>query len=175
MFTAPLEEAQAHLSAIPLVKDVSIERKWPHTIRINIQERAPWGYWEVAGTSYPVDNEGVIITNVNPGWGAPAIVELGPYRTLKPGDRVDADVISLAQHLMEALPQELEQSPLRFEYSRQEGLSVVMESGIRVTLGNSDALDYKLALWQALLKEAAQKGLKVKNIDLRFGNTPSLR
>ena len=175
LLTATLGEAEARLAALPLVKGVSVQRRWPHTVRIHIQERVPWGYWETGNFAYPIDDEGVAIGDISPGWGAPTIVEIGPSRSLKTGDRVDADAVRLAQQLLTAMPQETEQGPLRFEYSRQEGLTVVMESGVRVALGDSHALDYKLALWQALLREAAQKGFKVKQIDLRFGSTPSLR
>lgn len=175
MLTAPLEEAKARIAAIPLVKEVSLQRRWPHTIRIHIQERTPWGYWQVGNVAYPIDDEGVVIADVSPGWGAPSIVEIGPSRVLETGDRVDADAVALAQQLLTAVPQELAQQPLRFEYSHREGLTVVTESGLRVTLGDSHALSYKLALWQALLKEATERGLKVRRIDLRFGSTPSLR
>ena len=55
MFTTDLAAAQKELYQLPLVNSVRVERKWPHTLKVIIEERKAWGTWEQGGVQYTID------------------------------------------------------------------------------------------------------------------------
>ncbi len=175
MFTAPIADVDAHLEAIPEISDVKVERRWPQTVRIVVAERVPWGYWQVGDISYVIDLEGVIISKGASIGAAPAIIQTDGDPNLNPGARLDADTVAAAVRLIEAVPESFDSSIIYFEYSRAEGLSIVMDIGYSVVIGDGHDLDYKLSVWQAVEEELGRERLQGQTLDLRFGDKPSLR
>ena len=55
-------EIRRRLVAIPWVRDATVERRLPGTVRIRIQERQPMALWQRHGRLALVDDEGVVIT-----------------------------------------------------------------------------------------------------------------
>jgi cell division protein FtsQ len=55
-------EIRRRLVAIPWVRDASVERRLPGTVRIRIQERRPMALWQRDGKLALVDDEGVVIS-----------------------------------------------------------------------------------------------------------------
>ncbi|MEE9285179.1 MAG: FtsQ-type POTRA domain-containing protein [Dehalococcoidia bacterium] len=175
MLRLDLERAEASIEALPLVKSVEATRRWPHTAHIQITERLPWGYWQVGDATYVIDAEGVVLPDlpdVRPAEGAPVIEDLSSAVVLRPGDRVDSDIVVLVQATLERAPEALGISNL--EYSAEIGLTLTTESGYRVVLGDSQNVDYKLAVWQALEQELGRDAMVGRTLDLRFQDRPSL-
>jgi cell division protein FtsQ len=175
MFTVPLEEASDRLEALPMVKSARAERRWPHTIRLLIEERQPWAYWHSADTDYVVDADGVVLEGAMPEPDAPVIYYEGSSPQFQPGDILDADSVRLARNLLDSLPTTLNVGVVRLEFSDREGLSLLTDAGYRVVLGDSHSLDYKLAVWQALELKLGRDEIRGQVLDLRFGDRPSLR
>ncbi len=78
MFDADLASAQRALYAQPLVNSVTIERQWPHTIKIAVVERKPWGTWEQSDVRYTIDREGVVLGTSPAPQGSPVIKSSEP-------------------------------------------------------------------------------------------------
>lgn len=173
MLNPPLAEAAERIAALPLVKSAEAERVWPRTVRIRIVERAPWGVWLSGGRSYVIDSEGVVLPLRQPPPGAPLIREVGRVRALSPGDRVDADAVALVRALTERLPRELALGIVRIEHSPQDGLSVTTDAGYKVILGDSQNVEYKLAVWRAVEEELGREEMAGHVLDLRFHSRPS--
>ncbi len=176
MFRLDLKETEARIEALPLVKSAAAQRSWPNTVRIQISERLPWGYWRSGGTTYVIDAEGVVLphqTALLPAEGAPVINDLSDAGLLQPGDRVDEDAVALVRATLERAPAALGIGTL--EYTPQIGLSLTTESGYRVILGDSRNVDYKLAVWQAMEQELGREAMVGRTLDLRFQDRPSLR
>lgn len=166
IFALDVQAARTQLREIPLVRDVDIQRHWPRRIHIVVHERQPWGFWEVLGKRYTIDQEGVVLDRGLPVEGSPLIVETDIGHVLQPGDRVDADALHLAQVLHERLPAGLRLQPAVFEFRRRDGLTVIMKGGLRVTFGDSHDLEYKLSALKALLTRVPG----ATSVDLRFGD-----
>jgi cell division protein FtsQ len=175
MFTAPLDAAQDRLAALPMVKSVNAERRWPHTVRLVIEERQPWVYWYTQDDEYVVDADGVVLEGAMPTPDAPIIYHLDGAAQFQPGDVVDADAVHLAQQLLDSLPATLDMGLVRLEYSDREGLSLLTGAGYRVIVGDSHGLQYKLAVWEALEQRLGRQQMQGHVLDLRFGDRPSLR
>jgi len=173
MFRAPLDEAEARVSEMGLIKTVEVTRRWPSKVRIEVIERAPWGYWNLKDASYVVDAEGYILADVTPAKGAPVIFDLGAPASLASGDYVDADAVLLAQALLKYVPEKLGQRITKFEYTPEEGLSITTKAGYRVVVGDSQNFDYKLTVWKAVEDELGRAEMVGHVLDLRFRDRPS--
>lgn len=161
--------ARQRLESVPMVRSVAFERDWPRGIRVIVQERRPWGFWETGTRRYIIDEDGFVLERVLPDEGAPVIRHLGATDNLEVGDRVDYDAVSLTRQLVEAAPQRLGLSVAAVEFRDRDGLTAVLEGDLRVTFGDGHDLDYKLAALRALLERTQQEGVEVRTVDLRFG------
>ncbi|KKM13858.1 hypothetical protein LCGC14_1711950, partial [marine sediment metagenome] len=149
--------------------------RWPNKVRIEVIERTPWGYWNLAGTSYVIDSEGVILPNVKPPKDAPAIHDVGDPANLSPGDRVDADAVRLAQALLKSVPDQLALKITMFEYTPEKGLSVVTDANYRVVIGDGQNVEYKLAVWKTVEEDIGRGAMAGHVLDLRFRDRPSFQ
>jgi len=174
MFHVDFASAEHQISYLPLVRDVKIERHWPRTIRIVVSERQPWGYWQTGDVKYVIDAEGVVLADVPPGEGAPIIMDSNPIR-LVPGDRVDLDAVQLTRTLAERVPSTLALNIVAFEYSVAQGLALATDAGYRVVLGDSQNVDYKIAVWKAVEEELGRDSMPGHVLDLRFRDRPSFQ
>jgi cell division protein FtsQ len=175
MFNAPLGEAETRIVALPMVKAVDARLHWPNKVRIEVIERAPWGHWDLASTSYVIDAEGVVLANVEPPDGAPIIHDTGEPAGLSPGDRVDTDTVALAQVLLQSVPEQLALNVVRLEYTPESGLSLITDAKYRVVIGDSQNVDYKLALWQTVEEDIGRGAMAGHVLDLRFRDHPALQ
>jgi len=169
------EAAKQRLLALPMVADVSVQKKWPGKIVVNVTERHAWGYWQIKDQTYVIDDQGVVLDDVRPDDGAPTIVEIDSERRLAPGDQVDADAVALSKQLIDEAPSALQRNVVGLEYSDHSGLTVSFDGGLRATFGDSRDLDYKLSVLYVLLDKAQTQGLAVNSVDLRFGETVSFQ
>jgi len=175
MFNAPLGDAEARIVTLPMVKAVNTRLDWPNKVRIEVIERTPWGHWDLSGTSYVIDGEGVVIPDIKPSEGAPVIHDTGDPARLSPGDRVDADAVALAQVLLQSVPEQLALNVVRLEYTPESGLSLVTDAKYRVVMGDSQNVDYKLAVWRTVEEEIGRGAMAGHVLDLRFGDRPALQ
>ena len=168
-------KAKERLSQVAMIKDLSIERRWPGEMVIKVKERQPWGYWQVKEQIYVIDDEGFVLDNDQPGEGAPTIAQLDSERQWLPGERVEVHAVDLARQLMESAPRSLGRSVVGLEYSDRSGLTVVLEGGLRATFGDDRDLDYKISALYVLLEKARRDGREVHAVDLRFGDSVSFQ
>lgn len=175
MITADLPAIQRAIAALPLVASVHVQRHWPTTLRIIVQERRPWGTWEQAGVAYTIDREGVVIAVDNHlGSGAPAIRSSEPGTRLL-GDRVDPQAVEAAAQIYELLPKQLGTTVAEVAFITGKGIQVTTTEGTIALFGDSSSIAYKLAVWAALTNEARQRQITYTTIDLRYGNRPVLQ
>jgi cell division septal protein FtsQ len=176
MFNADFAGARERIAALALIKSVHTKREWPDRVSIEVVERVPWGYWDLAGTTYVVDGEGVVLADITPAEGAPVIKDIGaPTPPLAAGERVDGDAVRLAQALLTSVPEQLAIAIAAFEYRPESGLAVVTEAGYRVVMGDSQNMDYKLAVWRAVEEDIGRGAMKGHVLDLRFGDRPAFQ
>ena len=175
MLNAPLADAETRIVALPLVKAAQASLRWPNKVRIEVTERTAWGYWELAGTSYVVDDDGVVLADVKPPEGAPTVYDVGGPTVLAPGDRVDTDAVRLARSLLASVPEQLSLTIMRLEYTPEKGLTLVTDAGYRVVMGDSQNVDYKLAVWRTVEEDVGRGAMAGHVLDLRFRDRPALQ
>ncbi len=127
------------------------------------------------GRAFVVDADGVVLDRLPAREGSPEVVATGPRRDLQPGDRVDASALRAVEAFGAAQLRRAEMTPVAYEWSPRLGLVVVTKTGGRAVIGDAQQIDRKLATWAALLDQAGATGIKMSNIDLRFGASPAIR
>jgi cell division septal protein FtsQ len=176
LVTADLSAAEARVEQLPLVKDATIERHWPRTIRIVVTERQPCGVWEQSGVAYTIDRDGVVLgtgTAIAPPPGAPVIRSFEQGSRIQ-GEKVDASAVEAASRIWTELPARLGVAVTEVAFLVDKGVQVTTDDGQVALLGDASGIDYKLAAWAAMAQEADERGIVYRAIDLRFGNRPVL-
>jgi cell division protein FtsQ len=175
MFRLDSEPAEDRIGYLPMVESVKLTRRWPQTVRVEVTERVAWGYWQVGADRYVIDSQGVVLPDVVPAEGAPTITDLSNPVRLVPGDHVDIDAVRLTQSLIQRVPAALSHNVTSLEYSPAQGLALTTDAGYRVVVGDSQNMDYKLAVWQAIEGELGREAMVGHVLDLRFEDRPSFQ
>lgn len=174
MFDADLAAAQEALYQQPLVNSVRIERDWPHTVRVVIEERKAWGTWEQTGVQYTIDREGVVLGQGAASAGSPVIRSTEPGNRII-GDHVDYQAVDAAAEIYEKLPRQLGTTVAEVAFITGKGVQVTTTNNQTALFGDSSSISYKLSVWAALAQEAQVRNINYTTIDLRYGNRPVLQ
>jgi cell division protein FtsQ len=164
-----LGAAEARLLQQPIVKEAHVSRDWPNGVTVEIVERTPWGVWQVGSDRYVIDEEGVVL-NLPAPEGTPLIVQTDASLTPGEGQRVDIGAVRVASRLVETAQQTLGRPVVGLEFSQARGLTAVLDGGLRVTFGDAQGYDFKLASLFAVLQRASDEGRALTSVDLRFGD-----
>lgn len=174
MFTTDLASAQKELYKLPLVNSVRVEREWPHTLKIIVEERKAWGTWEQGSVQYTIDRNGVVLGVGRAADGSPSIVssELGSRAQ---GDHVDYQAVDAAAEIYEKLPRQLGTTVKQVSFIAGKGVQVTTTNNQTALLGDSSSIAYKLSVWAAMAQQAQLQKINYTTIDLRYGNRPVLQ
>ncbi len=174
IMTADLESAQERLYTLPLVASARVEREWPSTARIVVEERQPWGTWEQSGVPYTIDREGVVLGTAQAVAGRP-VIRSSQQGSRVQGDRVDYQAVDAAAVLYALLPEKLGVTVTEIAYLPEKGLQVTTADGETAIFGDSSSIEYKVAVWSAMAARARTEHITYTVIDLRYGNRPVLQ
>lgn len=174
MFNADFASAQEELYAQPLVNSVRIERDWPNTVKVIVEERKPWGTWEQSFVQYTIDRDGVVLGQGAAPAGSPVIKSSEPGNRIT-GDRVDYQAVDAAAEIYEKLPRQLGTTVAEVAFSTAKGVQVTTSNNQTALFGDSSSISYKLSVWAALAQEAQARRINYTTIDLRYGNRPVLQ
>jgi cell division protein FtsQ len=175
-FRVDLDAAEARLLALPQVRSAQIEKHGWTGATITIEERVPWGSWQINGVNVPIDIDGYVLAGVVAPEGAPVIVEVEPQRAINAGDRLDPGAVQLAARLVDEADTALGRRVVALAYRQNAGLTAVLSGAdidsapVWVTFGDSRDYDYKVAALYVLLEQAREAQIKLTAVDLRFGS-----
>lgn len=168
--TALTAEIERH----PRVARVSVRRRPPDTVVVEVREREPWAAWRSGPATFLVDREGYVLGQGSPATEMLTVVQPSPPYP-QPGERVDPQTLRLAADLALRLPAAIGEEVRLFEYAPGAGLAVTTKQGHRARVGDGADLDYKLAVWSAVLKDGPRQGVPTGHVDLRFPTRPFAR
>jgi cell division protein FtsQ len=174
MFTADLLTAQKDLYKLPLVASVKVERSWPNTVKITIEERKAWGTWVQDGVNYTIDREGVVL-GTDPAPAGSPVIRSSEDGSRVQGERVDYQAVDAAAEIYEKLPRQLGTTVTEVAFVAGKGVQVTTANNQTALFGDSSSISYKLAVWAALAQQAAAQKISYTTVDLRYGNRPVLQ
>ena len=172
--------ARGRVSALPNVRSVTVKQHGWNSVDIQIEERVPWGSWQINGVNVPIDVDGYVLDRPAPD-GSPIIVEVEPQRVINTGDRLDGGAVELAARLTKDAKTAFGRTVIGLVYRQSAGLTAVLsgatvdDSALWVTFGDSRDYDYKVAALYVLIEQARQNELAVNAVDLRFGDRLTLQ
>jgi cell division protein FtsQ len=172
IYTIDTGAVETVLRRLPAIQQVHVRRSWPNKIAITVQERKPWGTWQIGGVNYLIADDGTVL-DIVPAPQLVTIFERDAAPGLRPGERVDPDAVRTAELLVDELPQTVAQQVTRLEYSTEDGLTLLTDQGVQVRLGDGQDLEYKLAVWQALDAKVGAQNIRL--LDLRSVDRPYYR
>ncbi len=181
MLTLDLEKAEEAIALLPAVKSVSVERDWPRSVRIQIEEHQAWGYWQTAGRVQVIDADGNVLRASRPApEDAPTIIDLASPQDLEAGRGADTDTVHLVARLIQDRVFEgAGLRPTAWVIQRDRGLTVIAQDGPDAVFGDSSNYEFKVEAFEQVLRqlnERADTGSpQVAEIDLRFGRNVVLR
>ncbi len=164
----------AEIERHPRVGRASVRRRPPDTLVVDIREREPWAAWHSGPTTYLVDRDGYILGEGSPTPEMLTVVQPSPPYP-QPGQRVDPQTLRLAVDLAQRVPAAIGEEVRLFEYAPGAGLAITTKKGHRARVGDGSDLDYKLAVWSAVLKDGPRQNVPVGHVDLRFPTRPFAR
>jgi len=143
------------------VGGVTIERKLPQTVNVQIKERAPIAkVCPPGGRELLVDKEGAIYAETQPDSQNIKTVVLELGFELKLGQEVGPDVVSLIL---------LEEPQISFvKYTGQEGLEARANGRLSIFLSREKSLKPQLEDLQRIIQKYRIEGKNLSQVDLRY-------
>jgi hypothetical protein len=66
-------------------------------------------------------------------------------------------------------------TPVAYEYSDDKGLALTSDVGYRVVIGDSQNIEYKLAVWREIEETLGRGSMSGHVLDLRFEGRPAFQ
>jgi cell division septal protein FtsQ len=175
IFSLDQQALHARIEEATGVRVTEVKRRAPDEVTILAVERQPRGIWQIGSERWLVDVEGIVLGPVKPDSKFVTVRQMDAQGPLKPGDRVSADAIYLAEQLEQRTAQAVGANPTAFEWQQDGGMLMRTDKGWNVRLGTSDDLDYKLVVWRAILDRAGLERFAATHADVRFPTRPFVR
>ena len=173
VFFIPLEERKAKLEEIPWVESASVMRFLPNHLRVDIRERVPVAFVQIAGHAELIDGTGVIMEmpkgSTAANWEFPVITgmsESEPLSTRAPRMKKYLELIRDLNSTGEQNSKDVDEVDL----SDPENVKIVVSvsgSPILIHLGTANYLEnYKI--FKTHIEEWLQQYQNLKAVDLRY-------
>lgn len=169
LFSIDFDEVRRKLEEVPLVESVTIERKLPDTLNVNITERVAMAQirWSTRGLPFLVDRFGVVLPMTRSGQSLPLIEGL-KLEKLRPGDRVDNPGIRQCLDILAAVEQLRLGSQVAFASFdiRYPDFVTAIVNGETTTRFPLHSGREKLIRLVSVLQLSNEQGRRTKTIDL---------
>lgn len=152
-----------HLEAHPMLDVIRVDRRYPHTVYIQIREREPWAVIESMGNFVVLDEDMTVmaVRSELPAGQYPLIVGVIPVE-YEPGTKIaldDAPQQKAMEDLLLALYAEDAAELIdTVDMTNAQNITMQAENGIRIVVGDTELVDNK-AMWIAkMLPRLTQQG-----------------
>jgi cell division protein FtsQ len=169
LFSVDFDMLRKKLEEVPLVESVTIERKLPDTLNINVIERVAMAQvrWNPRALPFLVDRHGVIMPMTRSGQSLPLVDGL-KLEKIRPGDRIDnpgirqcLDILAAADQL--GLGSQVAFASFDIRYPDFVTAVVNGDTTVRFPLHSGRE---KLIRLVSVLQLSNEQGRRVKTIDL---------
>jgi cell division protein FtsQ len=153
------------IESLPYVRDASLTREWPHTVRITVHERTPAAWVDGAGGKALVDGRGRVLELVDAApTGLPQL--LGVKLVPPPGGTVDALGAARVAGELHGIAAAETASVATSDH----GIVMKLASGPELRLGEASRIGVKIRAGLAVL--SACEGKPVEYVDVSVPTNP---
>jgi cell division protein FtsQ len=157
--------AVSGMEALPYVRAAHIERQWPHTVRITVQERIPVAWVDGAGGKALVDRSGRVLETVDA--PPPGLAQLvGAKVVPPPGGAVDTVGAARVAGTLAALWV----GGVASVEATDQGIVLHLAAGPEIRMGEATQVAAKIRAGLAVLD--ASKGQPVTYVDVSVPTNP---
>lgn len=139
----------------PLVRSVTFKRQFPHTLVVSITERTPSALVAVTNGVIEVDGEGVFLRRLE-GWPQtdyPVISGVDIPDTAGPGQLLNNSSLAAALKMIGEAPKGMLPLVGEVHVSKVQQLTLFLQSGVEVRLGQAEEWKDKLQVLFRLLQD----------------------
>ncbi|MFH1709813.1 MAG: FtsQ-type POTRA domain-containing protein [bacterium] len=181
IFLVDLDEAKNRFSEFIQIKKVTIRRKLPDTIIIDVTERVPFAITVIGGATSLVDENGYIIAKQDLNASLYRL-DVSKYpvirgidrRSLEGGIRLDQKDRSFVRSALSLLSKFMDIGTIQIEVGNREDIIIYIEDILKVKVGDTRDLERKIKIIKALLASVQGKWNKVAYIDARSPDNPAV-
>lgn len=157
----------------PLVDQVSVKKKYPGTIILNIQERQPRALLLDGDRMVEVDSQAVVL-RFHETWplkDSPVITGINIPEIIGPGQKISDPGLEKGLLLIGQASEKLTKLLGEVHISSQEGVFIYLTNGVMVKMGHGEEYGKKLELLEKLLENEDFKKVEgaINYIDLTAG------
>lgn len=176
IFKMDLKRGEERILIHPLVKKVSLSRKLPRTILIDIEERSPVIILPADGSFYEVDEQGVIIRKIAAVSNAKLPLVTGlQMENVELGFQIPPDFLEEALVIIEELPKEILRLVTEINLSQQNTVYLHTLDDILINFGDAQRTKEKAGILKGILETAELQTEKLEYIDLSFVGPPVVK
>jgi cell division protein FtsQ len=140
------------LAALPRVKQVTVQRSWPHTIRLKVTERTPSAVLKSGSRFTEVDRDGVRFATVSSAPRGAPLVQLTDPQSASVRQFGTKRLLQAAIAVSGDLPETLHGQATAIRVRSYDGITVELSGGRDVVWGSEEDGTLKASVLTALMK-----------------------
>lgn len=163
---------EKRLEKHPKIRHARVERGFPHTLDVRVEERKPLFSVTSKGFTYIIDEDRVVMERISAAGSLLPSVQGVPLDA-QPGQKADDRRFLLT---VQCLKSSGVLSPLRISTLAFTEMDMVLytDRGLKVKFGDGKNVGEKMRRLKAVLKAVRKKNLNVKYIDLQAMDRPAI-
>jgi cell division protein FtsQ len=171
LFLISTNGIEKRIKSLVQVKEVSISRKIPSTVIIQVKERTPFALIVFDGKAAVIDDEGVLMKTSEKSV-IPDLPNLPVVRGLSSLDSQDAKAMVRS---LKTLTKFLEPKKIQFELGKIGDASLLIDDVLRVRIFLDEELEHRMKILETLLENVKDKKTKIEYIDVRYPSNPVIK
>jgi cell division protein FtsQ len=160
-------ELRRRLEAIPAVRSFSVDRAFPHTLRIAVVQERPLAVLRSGGDAWLVSDRGRVIGAVDSGTpDRRPIIWAGSEESFAPGRAIQDEDVRGVLEALRRLPDHFPEH-IRSARAGEGTVTLVLDEGMEIRLGDAGALALKLAVAARVLAAmSAEEAAELAYLDV---------
>ncbi len=157
------------------VESVTIKRKLPLKLILQVKERTPWASVTMIGRLFSVDSSGIVLEELPaPDPALPMILGLSS-RPVTPGDSVDDEIFATCRGVLQSLPQALHARFASLASTPSREVTLVTLEGMQIIYGTPTDEQTKNEAIRALLQDPAVDLAGLEYLDVSVPDHPVIK
>lgn len=168
--------AEKRISTNSMIEGVQVERRFPRTVEVIIQERTPVALLPVAGGLVEIDDHGLVLSKkskINKDT-LPIITGLDFPDNLAVGKKINSDKLEMGLKMIAQMDMEAKKEIAEIDVFDPQKLRAFTVQGAEIRLGSAEGFQDKFKKFLQVLKEEKELNrlADIEYIDVSFSGRP---